>query len=397
MNTRMDRTRLNIGAYTLRPYARTERHIKEIAECGIDFMTGIDNDRNTLDLFEKYGLGAILNGVLPPWWGGDGKNAGMLAQTHPIEKYEDAAKNFPDHPAVWGFDVGDEPSALDFPYYGQVIAQTERLFPNQFAFLNLYPNYGVIATNTPAQIAAQLGTDTYEEYIRRYCERIPADYISYDHYLYSGSVTGHFENLRIAADACRDTGKGLWIVLQVNSFDPEKWITENQLRFQAYTAMAFGAENILWACYTAGWWHNHVLDKQGEKTRQYDRLKQVNSEIRTLAGAYMDYRRAATYFVAPGEAADAGIFREIRTEDGKSLLAGHMTARSGGSAQALMLLMTDDPYDTGSTHSRLLLKAAGLQTVTALGGSGEKPVCRLADGTYAIELASNEGILIQAK
>ena len=49
------------------------------------------------------------------------------------------------------------------------------------------------------------------------------------------------------------------------------------------------------------------------------------------------------------------------------------------------------------SHHLKLLKAAGLQTVTALGGSGEKPVCRLADGTYAIELASNEGILIQAK
>jgi hypothetical protein len=34
----MDRKRLNIGAYILQPYARTERHIKEIADCGIDFI-----------------------------------------------------------------------------------------------------------------------------------------------------------------------------------------------------------------------------------------------------------------------------------------------------------------------------------------------------------------------
>ena len=31
--------------------------------------------------------------------------------------------------------------------------------------------------------------------------------------------------------------------------------------------MAFGAENIIWACYTAGWWQaNQVLDSQGNKT-----------------------------------------------------------------------------------------------------------------------------------
>ncbi|MBQ7915173.1 MAG: hypothetical protein IJ315_00110, partial [Firmicutes bacterium] len=71
----------------------------------------------------------------------------------------------------------------------------------------------------------------------------------------------------------------MWIVLQVNSKHKEEWISENNLRFQAYTAMAFGAENIIWACYTAGWWHNQVLDEKGEKTQQYEKLKKVNGEI----------------------------------------------------------------------------------------------------------------------
>ena len=136
---RMDRGKLNIGVYHLRPYARTEAHIKDLADCGVDFVICMDYDRPALDLFSKYGVGAIVSGIVPGWWGGDGDNAGKLEETNPLSKYEEAAASFKDHPAIWGIDIGDEPSALDFPYYAKVMAKVEELFPNQFAFLNLYP------------------------------------------------------------------------------------------------------------------------------------------------------------------------------------------------------------------------------------------------------------------
>ena len=40
----MDRSRLNIGAYHLQPYASTEAHVKDVADCGIDFMLCIRTD-----------------------------------------------------------------------------------------------------------------------------------------------------------------------------------------------------------------------------------------------------------------------------------------------------------------------------------------------------------------
>ena len=92
MNTRMDRSRFQIGAYCLAPYARTERHIREIAQCGIDFMIGVPNDRAVLDHFAKYGVGAVVNGVVPGWFGGKGENAGTMAQERPLSRYEEAAQ-----------------------------------------------------------------------------------------------------------------------------------------------------------------------------------------------------------------------------------------------------------------------------------------------------------------
>ena len=57
---RMDRTKLNIGAYILAPYARSEAHIRDIADCGIDFIEDMEYDPEALELFGKYGLGAIV-------------------------------------------------------------------------------------------------------------------------------------------------------------------------------------------------------------------------------------------------------------------------------------------------------------------------------------------------
>ena len=38
MNKRMNRTKLNIGTYILQPYARSEAHIKDLADAGVNFV-----------------------------------------------------------------------------------------------------------------------------------------------------------------------------------------------------------------------------------------------------------------------------------------------------------------------------------------------------------------------
>lgn len=405
MNRRMDRSRLNIGAYILQPYARTERHIREIKENGVDFIVCMGNDRDALDLFARYGLGAVVSGVVPGWWGGDGGNAGQMAERNPLERYEEAAARFVDHPAVWGIDVGDEPSALDFPHYGKVTALTERLFGNQFAYLNLYPNYASVAENSARQTVNQLGTATYEEHIRRYCENVGLDYLCYDFYLYSltadrssfAGVNRAYENLRVVADACRSTGRAMWIVLQVNSNRPEEWMSTDQLRFQANTALCFGAEVITWACYTAGWWHNQVLDADGEKTEQYDKLKTVNAELRAMGPDYMKYRNVSTHFIGfDGKYEPAGVdvgvetelntgvFFGLRMEDGAPLLAGQMAARDGSGKQAVFVCNASDPWGDRPAEGTVTFSANGARVRVLTAGGEITPAT--ADGQYRFRL-----------
>ena len=416
MNKRMDRSRLNIGAYILQPYARGERQIRGIRECGVDFIVCMGNDRDALDLFAKYGVGAVVSGVVPGWWGGDGANAGQMAERNPLEKYVEAAENFTDHPAIWGVDVGDEPSALDFPHYGRVAAETERLFPNQFAYLNLYPNYASVAQNTAQQTVNQLGTATYEEHILQYCENVGLDYLCYDFYMYSLTadrssffgVNRAYENLRVVADACRATGRSMWIVLQVNSNRPEEWINVDQLRFQANTALAFGAEAITWGCYTAGWWHNQVLDDKGEKTEQYDKLKTVNAELHAIGPEYMKYRTVSTHFIGfggkyepDGVKADVlselntGVFFGLRMTDGGPLLAGQMVSRNGGGRQAVYVCNACDPWGENGTDSAVEFSTNGSR-VRVITPDGELEP-ETADGKLRFRLRSGCGALLVAE
>ena len=90
---------------------------------------------------------------------------------------------------------------------------------------------------------------------------------------------------------------------------------------------------------TKGWWHNQVLDSEGKKTQQYNKLKAINAEIKSIADEYMKYRRTSTHFVGFGEnnpelenikyesldELNTGVFTEFRTDS--PCVVGEMTSR----------------------------------------------------------------------
>ncbi|MBQ7604565.1 MAG: hypothetical protein IJU75_06380 [Clostridia bacterium] len=420
MSRRLNKNRLNIGVYRLEKFARTEQHVKDLAAAGVDYVVDVrvnaKNDRPLLDLFEKYGVGAVVGGVVPGW-GYTDDTCGRMHEINTLDRYDAGAASFVDHPAILGIGVGDEPSSLDFPWYGEVVNRVKQLFPNQFVNLNLFPNYAYRPDDSESAVSNLLGATSYKEYIEKYCRYVPLDYICYDNYPFVDvpenqkitRVSVWYENLRIVSDACRRYGKQLFVVPMVNSGNPGWWTSLNQLRFQAYTSLAFGAETIIWGCYTVGWWWNAVVDNNGNKTEQYEKLKKVNSELRAIGEEYMRYRCVSTYFVGFDGRRDlekveqgtvdeinTGTFLNVRANGGEPLVIGHMVSRTDDSS-ALMIAAADDPLDLSTkTYSVNFRVLEGVQ-LTALGGEGKKDVIKNGDGTYSVEIRSNEGVLIIAK
>ena len=410
---RMDRAKLNIGTYCLKPYARTEAHIKDIADCGIDFV--IENlDRKTLDLCAKYKVGVFLGGVVPSWWGGGSyERNGHMHEHNPIWKYEDAARRFKDHPAVWAIDIGDEPSALDLPYYGEVVRSTAANFPSQFPYLNPFPNYALPGKEGEDLSKTQLGCKDYRTHIEIYCRNVPLDYISYDHYPWGwkNKVPAMFENLRIVADACTATWRSLWIVLQANTYEEGKRrnreMSVDTLRYQANAALAYGAEVLTWACWTKGWWDNNAIDTNGVKTATYEMLKTVNAEMHKLSPEYMKYRRLNTDLVGFDEAYAAKVgqplvsessgvgFSGVKATDGAALAVGHFASRDGSGGYAMFIAACDDPEGAApKTHTVTFRPGSAKAVVKAFGGKGPVNVTKAQDGTRTVSLRSCDGVLV---
>ncbi len=319
-----------IGAYCLAPYAQTEEHVKDIAAAGVDFIAGAPKyDRKLLDLFAKYGVGAIIRGRSPQWWGGDGSKSGRMREFCPIERFEEIAREYEHHPAVWGIDICDEPSARDFPHCAKIVEAAYRLYPNEIPYINLYPNYASTAKNTATNALSQLGTATYAEHIEEYIRKVPLKYICYDFYVYSSTIPQMYANFRVVSAAARRSGKDFWYVAQVNSMHKDVFLSENQLRYQSYLALAFGAKKIIWACWTKGWWHNNVIDTKGEKTAQYEKLKKVNAELHKLGDVRVKYDHLDT---------------ELR---GDGLVVGYFAKVGETKPSAWLVVGADDPYDEG--------------------------------------------------
>lgn len=380
---RFDNKKLHIGTYYLAPYARTEDHIKDMAECGIDFVINIPNDPMLLKSLSHYGIQAVVTGVFPNWFGGDGTNAGLLEQTNPIEFYESALDTFMDSPNIIGIDTGDEPSSLDFKHYGRIFDVIQQKAPHLQPFLNIYPSYAVKGSNTSKEIKKQLQTDSYKAYIESYCQNVTSDYVCFDYYLYSASLDGFYQTLETVSAACKKYHRQMWVVLQVNSNQPNVWISTEQLRFQAFSAMAFGAKKIIWACYTAGWWHNHVLDKEGNRTEQYEKLKSVNSEIHFLGLEYMNYHHLKTHYIDSTSILTTPFVSDFRIKNDGFLLVGEMEADNN---QKALFICT-------STYVEITFKTSDYQ-VDILRNKDRTILFPYSDDSYQLCCSPSEGVLL---
>ena len=286
-----DNKNLYIGAYILNKHARTKKHIRQIKKAKIDFMVSIDyKDKATLDLLEKYQIGAIVNGVFPSWWGSDGEKSGQMALDNPIENYEKCIKAYKPHNAVWGVDIGDEISCMDFEYVNTILKTYGGFFQDKMMYMNLYPNYGVRINVTEDERKKQWGCSSYKEYIEKYCKEISLPYICFDHYPYChNNLSMLIENLECVKQIADKYGKQVYLVAQSSSYDKEVFLNCTQLRTQAYIALAFDVKTIMWACYSAGWWHNHIVDERGNTTGLYADIVKVNREIKRF------YKKSSYY------------------------------------------------------------------------------------------------------
>ena len=180
------------------------------------------------------------------------------------------------------------------------------------------------------------------------------------------------------------------------------------LRHQAFACLAFGAVSVNWACWTAGWWHNEVLDKQGRRTEQYEKLKTVNAELRNLEEPYMAQTNVRTVFL--GNADDAArssgvdilpvwndeVFLSVTPGKGELFLLGQTAARDGSGCGLFLADVTDASF-TGTPSPRTITFGFTEGYVISYKGSSAGCTAELSDDKLTVTVPPYGAVMLTAQ
>jgi hypothetical protein len=242
------------------------------------------------------------------------------------------------HPAVFGYYLRDEPEAAAFPGLAKVAGLIRELSPGKWPYINLFPDYA-----TPGQ----LGAANYAEYLERFITTCHPTIISYDNYslMDNGSLReNYWTNLEAVRAACQKHGIEFWnIVLSVAHFSYRE-LNAADLRFEAYTTLAYGGRGISYFTYFTSGTGNYrmaPIDQFGHQTPTWYFMQHVNLQIQKLAPTLLQLRSDAVYHFGqiPSGANGPPTNSLVSGVGGDNFLVGDFTHRDG--SRYLMVVNKD--------------------------------------------------------
>ena len=190
-----------------------------------------------------------------------------------------------------GVYIHDEPNASKYPALGEMVQGYYDFFQGAGEpLVNLLPTY--------ANHIEQLGARDYEDYIRQYCEKVPTEYVMYDHYPFRVRKDGvgvfhtdYLYNASVVASLCKEYGKEMRTFVQACNVDlVTAPFTDEMLWFQIHTCLAYGSHAIVYYYY----WgdelgvHDGLMDWNGNPLPIYYGAKKIHGQLRAYEDALME-------------------------------------------------------------------------------------------------------------
>lgn len=297
--SRFVQDRFAIGFWVDPPLdARADERYRELADANFTMIIGSSAgaDKTAMErqlaLCDKYDLKAVLfsGGVAPA--------------------------DLPTGPACWGYALRDEPGAADFPALREQVDAVKQARPGMLAYINIFPNYAS---------EKQLGTATYDEYVSRFLKEVGVDVLSMDHYPIfqpdqKDGRDNYCVNLGVMREQSQAAGVPFWNFFNTMPYGPHTDPTEDQLRWQVYASLTYGAKGVLWFCYYTPVSPEFpkggaIIARDDRPTRHWEQARQINAGIKHLGPTLMkltstDVRRVTADSI-PAEALKGTPIRDI--------------------------------------------------------------------------------------
>ena len=394
---------------------KDETYVQYAKQAGLDFIIS-DVTEDYLDLCDEYSLGVIAKNYLGLPYGNPSKWLEL-----------DGASYVCEHECVWGHDLTDEPKTEKYSELAGTINHFYSQTDGKIALINLFPMYARgEQLGVEAQIsdrngrlfyrrdAATVEVDRYKRYISDYINTIDTDYICADIYPLGMTADGEkrtnrswLRNLDILGEACRETNRDLWVIVQMpgqigtETVYPRYCDNPADIRWQAFVTLSFGAKTVIYPCYDGGWWDfdSHAIDADGNRTKSYYAIQEVNSELHSFAKAYGDYTNEGAYLINKLDC--AGCYEDAFLMPPKSekpcitscdpLLVGCFDGNDGASKAYTVVNMSELQNDSDAKFTMNFGKG---KTATVY----QKGKAQSFDaGKLSLTLESGEGVFITVK
>ncbi len=184
---------------------------------------------------------------------------------------------------TYGFLIRDHPSVTELETIRARVEEVRRERPGKLPFINLAP------PSTPLE---KLGAPDYETYLETVLDALRPEVLCWDEMPWALPGDEGPERYERALGRFREIalrrGVPFWTFVQVMAYGTDHVPSEADIRWQVYTALAYGAKGILYFAYatpvndpkTRG---SGLIDPDGRKTDRLETVTAINRELKRMA------------------------------------------------------------------------------------------------------------------
>jgi hypothetical protein len=301
------------------------------APCEGEF--GAELNRRALDVAHRHGL---------KMWITDGRIGQYRARPDWEALLLEGLADYPDHPALDGYFLIDEPTAARFDDLAPDVRKLRSEDPQRLAYINLLPDF------IPPEI---LQTESYREYVESFVAKVQPRLLSYDHYPFKKKGEdrpSYFENLQTIREVALRYNLPFLLIVQAMPHGPYRDPTEAELSWQVFHGLAYGASGI---SYFAYWTPVNVrgakrmkfrygLIEEGKPTLHYFQAQHLNRQLVSFAGQLAGLR-SVRVADSLGEIAPSAELGPLRGVSGGPITVGFF---AGADSQSLLAFLVNRDY-----------------------------------------------------
>ena len=214
-------------------------------------------------------------------------------------------RKYMQYPSFAGVYIHDEPNASKYPQLGEMVQGYYDFFQGKGEpLVNLLPTY--------ANHIEQLGAKDYEDYIRKYIEKVPTEYVMYDHYPFRVRNDGtevfnsdYLFNASVVATLCKEYGKEMRTFVQACNVDNVSAdFIDEMLWLQIHTCLAYGSRAIVYYYY----WgdelgkHDGLMDWNGNPQPIYYGAQKIHRQLKVYEEALCECAWEKTLYIKGAKA-----------------------------------------------------------------------------------------------